>query len=315
MGLACWSLHIPWVRGADATVPQVRFIQVEPDVKLEVLDWGGTGVPMVLLAGLGDNAHVFDQFAHQFTDRFHVLGITRRGFGRSSQSAEGYDVETRARDVIKVLNHLHLPKAVFVGHSIAGDELSRLGAAYPDRVAKLVYLDALEYGHPWSTLPQPPSPDYTAADLTSIERYAAAEARNLGVRKPLSALCNMLRMDSAGKVVDAISPPEIAKKIVQGSQQAQYDRIKAPALAFFVPLSVKNRSVYAPYYADLNRDQQQEYDRCLDKLQKWQAEAIGRFRTGMQNSRVIELPDSNHYVFIRDEAQVVREMRKFLLGK
>ena len=46
MGLACWSLHIPWVRGADATVPQVRFIQVEPDVKLEVLDWGGTGTPI-----------------------------------------------------------------------------------------------------------------------------------------------------------------------------------------------------------------------------------------------------------------------------
>jgi pimeloyl-ACP methyl ester carboxylesterase len=214
-----------------------------------------------------------------------------------------------------VLDHFHIRRAVFVGHSISGDELSTLGATYSDRVAKLVYLDALEYGRPWSTLPQPPAPEISAADLASIERYAAAEARNLGVRKPMSALCDLLRTDATGKVVDAISPPEIAKKIVQGSQQAEYQRIKAPALAILVPLTTKNRAVYAPYYFDLNRDQQQEFDRCFEQLQKWQADAILRFRTGVANSRVVELPDSNHYVFIRDEAQVVREMRKFLLDK
>src|SRR5215471_15916155 len=76
---------------------KVTFVTVEPGVELEVLDWGGTGEAMVLLAGVGDNAHVYDQFAHQFTDRFHVIGITRRGFGRSSQPAHGYDLETRAR--------------------------------------------------------------------------------------------------------------------------------------------------------------------------------------------------------------------------
>jgi pimeloyl-ACP methyl ester carboxylesterase len=45
-----------------------------------VLDWGGTGPPLVFLAGLGNTAHVFDHFAHQFTDRFRVLGVTRRGY-------------------------------------------------------------------------------------------------------------------------------------------------------------------------------------------------------------------------------------------
>src|SRR5215208_6448256 len=63
---------------------KVTFVTVEPGVELEVLDWGGTGETLVLLAGGGDTAHVYDQFAHQFTDRFHVVGITRRGFGRSS---------------------------------------------------------------------------------------------------------------------------------------------------------------------------------------------------------------------------------------
>jgi len=56
-----------------------RFVTVAPGVKLEVLDWGGSGEVMLLLTGLGDNAHVFDYFAFQFTGHFHVIGITRRG--------------------------------------------------------------------------------------------------------------------------------------------------------------------------------------------------------------------------------------------
>jgi len=87
----------------DTSGHKVSFVTVEPGVQLEVLDWGGTGKTLVLLTGLGDNAHVFDQFAYQFNDRFHVIGITRRGFGRSSQPANGYDVDTRARDDITVL--------------------------------------------------------------------------------------------------------------------------------------------------------------------------------------------------------------------
>lgn len=42
---------------------QVQFVNVDNSVRLEVLDWGGTGRPLVLLAGLGFTAHVYDDFA------------------------------------------------------------------------------------------------------------------------------------------------------------------------------------------------------------------------------------------------------------
>ena len=116
----------------DTSGHKVSFVTVEPGVQLEVLDWGGTGETLVLLTGVGDNAHVFDQFAYQFNDRFHVIGITRRGFGRSSQPAHGYDLDTRARDDITVLDKLNIREAVFIGHSVAGTELNKLGAVYPD---------------------------------------------------------------------------------------------------------------------------------------------------------------------------------------
>ncbi len=64
----------------DRTPHKVQMVPVAPGVNLEVLDWGGSGEAMVLLTGVGDNAHVYDQFAFQFTDYFHVIGITRRGY-------------------------------------------------------------------------------------------------------------------------------------------------------------------------------------------------------------------------------------------
>jgi non-heme chloroperoxidase len=67
----------------------VRFVAVDEGVKLEVLDWGGSGRPIVLLAGLGNTAHVFDRFADQLSGSYHIYGITRRGFGASSQPGSG----------------------------------------------------------------------------------------------------------------------------------------------------------------------------------------------------------------------------------
>ena len=61
-----------------------EFFPVEKDVKLQVLDWGGTGRAMILLAALGFDAHEWDSFAPKLVPKYHVYAITRRGFGTSS---------------------------------------------------------------------------------------------------------------------------------------------------------------------------------------------------------------------------------------
>jgi alpha-beta hydrolase superfamily lysophospholipase len=71
----------------DPSPHTTRFITVDKDVRLEVLDWGGSGRPIVLLAGGGNTAHIFDDFAPNLTAHYHVYGITRRGFGASGYSA------------------------------------------------------------------------------------------------------------------------------------------------------------------------------------------------------------------------------------
>ena len=127
----------------DPSPHSVQFITVDKDVELEVLDWGGSGRPIVLLAGLGHTAHIYDNFAPKLTKDYHVYGITRRGFGASGKPDSGYDADRLGDDVVAVLDSLKLEKPVLVGNSIAGEELSSVASRFPDRISGLIYLDAL----------------------------------------------------------------------------------------------------------------------------------------------------------------------------
>lgn len=130
---------------ADHSPHTVQFVSVDKDVKLEVLDWGGSGKPLVLLAGAGDTAHRFDGFAPQFAAQHHVYGITRRGFGASSKPAPAngnYSADHLGDDVLAVMKALQIDLPVLVGHSMAGEELSSIGSRFPQKVSGLIYLDA-----------------------------------------------------------------------------------------------------------------------------------------------------------------------------
>ena len=125
----------PW---QDPSRHTVQFVAVAQNVQLEVLDWGGTGRPVVLLAGGGNTAHIFDEFATKLTASYHVYGITRRGFGASGFSATDDPADRLGDDVVAVIDALKLNRPVLVGHSIAGAELSSVANRHPDRVAGLV---------------------------------------------------------------------------------------------------------------------------------------------------------------------------------
>jgi pimeloyl-ACP methyl ester carboxylesterase len=133
------SAHASW---RDPSPHRVSMVEVEKDIRLEVLDWGGRGRPLVLLAGLGNTAHVFDDFAQTLAREYRVVGITRRGYGASSVPEQGYETDRLADDVVAVIDKLKLQRPVIVGHSIAGLELSSIGSRHTDRVGGIVYLDA-----------------------------------------------------------------------------------------------------------------------------------------------------------------------------
>ncbi len=126
----------------DSSSHVTRFITVDKGVQLEVLDWGGSGRPVVLLHGMAATAHDFDAFAPTLAANYHVYAITRRGSGRSSAPDTGYASDRLGDDIVAILDSLRLRNPVLVGHSFAGAQLSSVGARFPQRVAGLVYLDA-----------------------------------------------------------------------------------------------------------------------------------------------------------------------------
>ncbi|HEY4212433.1 MAG TPA: alpha/beta hydrolase [Steroidobacteraceae bacterium] len=130
----------------DPSPHKARWVDVGKEVTLEVLDWGGSGQPIVLLAGLPHTAHVFDDFAPKLARSYRVFGITRRGFGNSSAPETGYTSDELGDDVLAVISSLHLSRPVLVGHSFGGLELSSIASRRPDQIAGVVYLDA-DFGH------------------------------------------------------------------------------------------------------------------------------------------------------------------------
>src|SRR5262252_1196131 len=107
LGAFAATAQVEW---RDPSPHTVRFVTVAPDVRLEVLDWGGAGRPVVLLSGLGNTAHVFDDFATKLTGEYHVYGVTRRGYGASSVPASGYGSDRLGDDVLAVFDELHLER-------------------------------------------------------------------------------------------------------------------------------------------------------------------------------------------------------------
>jgi pimeloyl-ACP methyl ester carboxylesterase len=179
----------------DPSPHTVSFVSVAEGVDLEVLDWGGRGHDLVLLAGSGASAHVFDELAPKLTDCCHVRAITRRGHGRSSHPASGYDDQQLANDLFQAISRLRLDRPILIGHSAAGGEMTTLTRQHPDLPAGLVYLDAigdLEDDPPadaeWLALQQrlppgvKPSPSCDPLDRSSFEAFRTTWAAESDLR-------------------------------------------------------------------------------------------------------------------------------------
>jgi len=168
----------------DPSTHSTRFVTVDKNVQVEVLDWGGLGRSIILLAGGGFTAHVFDDFAPKLAASWHVYGITRRGFGTSGYSATQTPAERLGEDVVAVIDALKMNRPVLVGHSIADAEMSSVAKNHPDRIAGMVYLDAA-YSYAFDNgkganvnemqalrAPKPPPPGPTdLASFTALRKY------------------------------------------------------------------------------------------------------------------------------------------------
>jgi pimeloyl-ACP methyl ester carboxylesterase len=105
----------------------------------------GAGQPVVLIHGYPLSGRAWDKQAQALLDAgYRVITYDRRGFGKSSQPAAGYDYDTFAADLSTLLEYLDLRDAVLVGHSMGSGEVTRyLGHYGSARVAKGVLVSPI----------------------------------------------------------------------------------------------------------------------------------------------------------------------------
>jgi len=122
---------------------RAEYIEVEKYVHLHVTD-AGEGRPIVLLPGwpLSDEMYEY-QYNDLMNKKFRVIGITLRGFGRSSKPYGAYNYDVHAKDIKSVLDKLDIKDAVLGGFSMGGAIAIRYVATYDAaHVSKLVLAGA-----------------------------------------------------------------------------------------------------------------------------------------------------------------------------
>ncbi len=229
----------------DPSPHRVKLIPVEKGISLEVLDWGGSGSPLVLLSGNFNTAHVFDDFAQRFTANHHVYGITRRGFGISSApplSKDNYDSDRLGDDVLAVMSALKIEKPFLAGHSIGGEELSSIGTRHPEKVSGLIYLDSAYSYAFYDFKPVAAMTIDTAIVARDLDQLWAAEpsARGAIIQELQTMLPNLQRglqwaqaeLPNQEDWLANQSPQERAGELIVEAGR-KYTDIKPPILAIY----------------------------------------------------------------------------------
>jgi non-heme chloroperoxidase len=301
----------------DLSKHTVQMVSVERGVRLEVLDWGGTGRPLVLLTGLADDAHIFDEFAPKLTVNFHVYGVTRRGRGISSSPSpdvKNYSAARLGEDVLSVIDALHLDKPVVAGHSIAGEELSYIGSHHPEKVAGLIYIEA---GYPYALY------DEAHGELELDAIYLRDQLRQFingyalePVKDYDSVIANLERVEHEIKELEQktkdlpptpISPRMTPELFAVMEGRERFTTIRAPALVIMAGVEGEKPD---PVTGDDPQSRAAAARQLLDMQRKELQYPV--FARQVPAASVIRISHATHYIFQSNEVDVLREINAFI---
>jgi len=295
--------------------PTETFVEVDNGVRLAVLDWGGSGSALILLAGATHSAHIFEELAPHFTDQRRVLGITRRRVGHSDAPAAEFGLGELVSDIVAVMDAFEIPKADFIAHSFGGAELSYLAIEHPGRVRKAVYLDAgwdffeMYNADDWWEWPEIPM---TAADSASPQAVADYFARTWGPLFPLSEIRATHRFDESGKLVRL--DPEVGDMfpgmIRDRLRPIDASAIQVPVLSVrAVPRDIYDFFMGIDSYGPTNRRRAEEaFARWMNVV----IPASARFAEEVPNAEVLVVPRGHHDIVTLQPESFVGIVRAFL---
>jgi pimeloyl-ACP methyl ester carboxylesterase len=285
-------------------------------IRLHYLDWGGTGPVLVLIHGYSDNAHVFDDLAPAFTDRFHVIAYDRRAHGASEAKAP-YDVATLTEDLRGLMDGLGVAKVSLAGWSMGGDEITAMAGTHPERVDRIVYLEsAYDWADPlivagFGDLPVDMNPPTGAkASLDAWREYQRTVwlAGVPDTNRFEAYIRDLVDIQSDGTV-----RPRMSDNVAQllwttlTTDRRDYTRVRAPALA-----------IYAETFFDVRNGDSAQRAKNLAWEQKhmapFRSASTERVRRELPGVEIVNVPGTHMGFVFTSREQVVSAIRRFLGG-
>ncbi len=303
---------------------KLSFVTVSDGVRLEVKDWGGMGRAVVLLAGLGGSLHAYDHFAPRLTGKYHVFGVTRRGYGSSSAPdpavAGNYDVDRLGDDILSVLTQLKIEHPVLIGHSFAGEELSSICTRFPSLPAGLVYLDAanryafsplhrgdfridtLEMKRALDASLNAISPAEERKAINNLQVLLPQLAEDLTQQKYLYATApDMSAKDYADQLKDrSTTEGQIQKAALDGERR--FAQLNCPVLAIFA----------LPHDQGLPPGPKRDQADAADL--KTFGPLADTFQSGVPDAKVVRIAHAKHEVFESNPFEVTSVIDSFISG-
>jgi pimeloyl-ACP methyl ester carboxylesterase len=122
------------------STPRDGWVDLE-GLRFHYREWSGTGVPILLVHGLGSNCRFWDLVAPLLSRRFAVVALDQRGHGESAKPDNGYDFVTVAADLKGFSQALGADRPLLVGHSWGGNVALELAAPDPSTTRGLCLVD------------------------------------------------------------------------------------------------------------------------------------------------------------------------------
>lgn len=301
----------------DTSPHKSNFINVN-SIRLHYLDWGGEGETLIFLAGMGCSGHIFDHIAPRFTDKFHVMALTRRGHGESDHPKTGYELDILVNDILGFMDSQGIDKAILAGHSLAGVELTYFAEKYPERISKLIYLDAVHDPKGMKEIlqqaPPPVDPPFEKTEFSTEEEYIEYMKY---LRPDLVLIWNEsleintmldLEKNTEGKFIEK-KFSHIERQILTSvtAYEPYHANIRVPVLRF----EAQGAPLRPAFYTEEQRKAADDFHR--KRFVPFSEQVTARFKKEIPQAKVIDIPDGHHYCFIAQEELVYEEMRKFLL--
>lgn len=108
----------------------------------------GSGPTVILLHGLGGSAQAWQFNTGALAEKYHVVALDQIGFGKSDKPFVNYRIRTYVDFLDQFCKQLKIERATLVGNSMGGWIAAMFTASFPDRVDKLVLVDAAGYAPP-----------------------------------------------------------------------------------------------------------------------------------------------------------------------